>query len=155
MFGRLNFKYNGEEFIEGEFVLVNKEIIGYIGGVDQKENGDEIAFIMECQQCAEWMQQYCNPWQGNYHQWYMKQFSKNNGDIIEKANVMQYKMQSKQNLSGVYKPYSFLIDGWVICIMLMVASLVLKPLGAWQTMILITWLIIRKNEIDRCNGKRK
>ena len=154
MQGRLDFKYNGVEYVDGEFVLVNKEIIGYLGGVDKNKDGDEIAFVMECINRTDWMPQYCNPWRGNYHKWYMKEFSTKNGDIIEKADVMEYRLPSKTVSNGVYKPYKFLVDGWVICIILMIATLILKPLGAWQIMILITWLIIRKNEIDRCNGKR-
>ena len=109
MLGRLDFKYNGVDFVEGEFVLVNKEIIGYLGGVDKKRDGNEIAFVMECTQRTDWMPQYCNTWQEGYHQWYMKEFSTKNGDIIEKADVMKYRLPSKQVSNGVYKPYSFLV----------------------------------------------
>lgn len=155
--GRCKLTYNGTEFIEGEFVLINKEIIGYIGGVDKDKDGNEIAFVMEIkdENRTDWMPQMCNPWGYGYREWYMQRFSTNNGDVIEKANVMDYRLSSEPVVYMQDKPYDFLIDGWVICVILMVASLILKPVGVWSIMILITWLIIRKNEIDRCNGKRK
>ena len=148
--------YQGEEFIEGEFVVVNGKDMGYIGGVDKEKDGSETAYIMECTQCTDWMPQLCNPWGfSGYRQWYMTKYSSKNGDKIIKANVLDYKPQSEPVQHVKHKPMNFLLDGWVICIVLMIATLILKPFGAWQIAILTVWLIIRHNEIERCNEKRK
>ena len=68
--------YKGEEFIEGEFVLINKEIIGYIGGVDIEKDGSETAYVMEITQRTDWMPQLCKPWGfSGYRQGYMTKYS--------------------------------------------------------------------------------
>lgn len=154
MQGRLNFKYRGQEFIEGEFVLVNGKDVGYIGGVDKEKDGSETAYVSVYDTIEDWSPQYCNPWQYGYRLWYMTKFSSKKGDVIEKANINDYKPQPEPVKYGKLKPNSnWLLDGWVICIILMIVTLVLKPFGLWQLMILGTWLIIRKNEIDRINKK--
>lgn len=152
---RMRVFYKGEQFTEGEFVVVNGKDIGYIAGVDKEKNGNEIAYVHVHQTRTDWMPQLCNPWM-DYHQWYMTKYSSKNGDVIEKANVLDYRLPSEPVKYVKKKPNSdFLLDGWVICIVLMIASLILKPVGAWPIAILIVWLIIRQNEIDRINGKRK
>lgn len=147
--------YQGEQFTEGEFVVVNGKDIGYIGGVDKEKDGSETAWVHVYTTRTDWMPQMRKPWGLTYREWYMTKYSSKNGDVIEKANVLDYRLPSEPAQYGLYKPKDFLLDGWVICIILMIATLVLKPLGAWQIAILITWLIIRDNEIKRANGIKK
>jgi hypothetical protein len=78
-------------------------------------------------------------------------FSDKDGDTIEKAKAEDYKEQEESVVYVKYKPREYLMDGWTITIILMILSLALKPVGAWPIMILITWLILRHAEIERCN----
>lgn len=145
---RKRFEYQGKEFEEDELVLVNGTELMYF--ITAWTCGDDAYFL------AYYVEYSNNPVMqyrqaDDYCDYAMRTFSKKDGDTIEKARAEEHQIIEEPVVYAEYKPYDYLIDGWVITIILMFFSLALKPVGAWPIAILVFWLILRRVEINRCN----
>ena len=148
---RETYIYDGERFEEGELVLVNGEELMYCRFVSSWMGGEAMwaIFAPRYKLIPRSEPKGENP----YAPYFMR--CTVNGDKIEHVydptpyNV-NWQPEPEPPITNGY-----LVDGWVICIILMCLTLIFKPVGVWPLIVLCVWLKLRHDEIKRIKNMRK
>lgn len=148
---RETYIYDGERFEEGELVLVNGEELMYCRFVSSWMGGDAMWTIFAPR--FKLIHRYEPKGENPNATHFMR--STANGDKIEHVYD-----PSPYNVNWQPEPEplitnGYLIDGWIICIILMIATLIFKPVGAWTLLVLGVWLKLRREEIQRIKDMKK
>ena len=148
---RKKFIYDGEVFEEGELVLVNGKELMYCrrGDIWCGKDAMHVVYAPQDKPVFRYESQVDNV----NAIWFMR--SIHDGDKIE--HVYDTTPYNERFINQQNEPIitEYLIDGWVVCIILMIATLIFKPVGVWSLMILCIWLKLRHNEIERIKNIRK
>lgn len=145
------FTYNGEKFEEGELVLVNGKELMYCRFVDSWMDGDAMFVVY----APRYKPVYRYEPKGDNYLILPVMRCTINGDKIEHVydpdlyNKDLPPVEEESIING------YLIDGWIICIILMVATLIFKPVGLWSLLVLGVWLTLRHEEIERIKSIKK
>lgn len=148
---RKKYTYDGETFEQGELVLVNGKELMYCRNVDKWMGGDVMYTIYAPR--YKYIHRYEPQGDNLYAQYFMK--STKDGDKIE--HVYDPSPYNADLPPEVEEPIinGYLIDGWVICIILMIVTLIFKPVGLWSLTVLCVWLKLRHDEIERIKSMKK
>lgn len=148
---RKTFIYDGEVFEEGELVLVNgKELMYCKGGITWGEK--DAVHVIYAPRHKE-VCRYQPEGDDMFSYTYIRSVA--NGDKIEHVyNPAPYNaelpIKKEEPITNAY-----LVDGWIICIALMIATLILKPTGLWSLSVLGVWLKLRHDEIEKIKRSKK
>lgn len=148
---REKFIYDGQCFEEGELVLVNGEELMYCRFVTNWMGGEGMWLIFAPR--YKLIHRY-EPYGENPNMPLVMR-STTNGDKIEHIyDPTPYNVNWQQE-PELLVTNGYLVDGWVICIMLMVATLMFKPVGVWSLLVLGAWLKLRREEIKRIKNMKQ
>lgn len=141
---REKFFYGTDAFEKGELVLVNS-----------KE-------LMYCRQSTDWMGK--DAMLLIYAPRYKAVYRYEPKDDQNQAAICMRSVYNGDKIEHVYDPApynshlvyvedpvtnGYIKDGWLICIILMVVTLIFKPVGIWSLCVLGIWLYLRHEEIER------
>ena len=148
---RKTYIYDGETFEEGELVLVNGEELMYCKYADKWGDWDVMYTIFAPR--YKKVHRY-EPYGDNlYATIFMRCTS--NGDKIEHVYDPEPYNATLPPKQDEFVTNGYLIDGWIICIVLMVITLIFKPIGLWSLLVLCMWLYLKNEEIKRIKNMKK
>ena len=148
---RKKYIYDGTTFEEGELVLVNGKELMYCRFVDRWMGGD-CMFVVYAPRYKT-VHRY-EPKGDNYlASPIIKCTAK--GDKIEHVHNPEPYNKDLQPDEKESITNGYLVDGWIICIILMVVTLMFKPVGAWSLSVLGIWLMLQHEEIERIKSMKK
>lgn len=148
---RKKYIYGGETFEEGELILVNGKELMYCRYVDSWLGGDAMYAIFAPRYKP--VHRYEPRGDSSYVTYFMR--CTVNGDKIEHVYDPEfYNMDLPPNKEESITN-GYLVDGWIICVILMAVTSIFKPVGLWSLSVLCIWLKLRHEEIERIKNIRK
>ena len=147
---RRTFLYDGEKFEERELVLINGKELMYCRFVDSWMGKDAMYAVFAPR--YKQVYRYEPVGENVYATYHMR--AVHNGDKIEHVYDPE---PYNEHLIKRDEPITngYLIDGWIICIILMFVTMMFKPVGAWSLTILGVWLMLRHEERERIKSMKK